>query len=463
MSDLWTICAVNLDPATGTTVLLDQNQRQSLNTGKSYLRGRGDGAVDTDYLAVMEQKARAQFTLTDLKAALDACPCYGRAITADVDNDGVELWCQKMTSMGHRASGSVHEKMTCKLGLLLPTAVRATHSESEPASCDMELHAIYDGSNAPFILAGSQALEGTAASSRFWTAGPVVLNGTTIPGIERQEYQAGSKITVKGGSGSVYPTRCHIDNQMPTMSWDTSAIATLLGACGYAGASISADLVFWLLGLDNDGTRDLTKSITLTAKAGMVTVDNINANGDDDAVCSVVAHPTYNDTNDIVAFASDATCAASLSTVEAFCAGKVMLNGAELTGINSIQIQFGLEPLREPPTSGGYWPTRGAFSVRASLIRIGTSDAQALRTYALGGTVQAATDSLIYLRKKAQGGTRVANDTAQHIKFSINAGDIGVDTQDGDTSSTMKTSLVITPRKAGATLPIVIDTASVIA
>ena len=90
-------------------------------------------------------------------------------------------------------------------------------------------------------------------------------------------------------------------------------------------------------------------------------------------------------------------------------------------------------------------------------------DALSLNTFGLDGTAQGATDSYVYFKKVAEGGTRVADATAEHIKFNVDEGIITVDSTDADDGGIATSTVRITTTYDGTNAPIVVSTTSAIA
>jgi hypothetical protein len=89
-------------------------------------------------------------------------------------------------------------------------------------------------------------------------------------------------------------------------------------------------------------------------------------------------------------------------------------------------------------------------------------DASVLSTFGIYGTVQGATDSVFYLRKKLEGSTNTADATAEHISFSVAEGMIQVGPLRGSHPGRVGAQLIITPTYNGSDAIIAISTATAI-
>ena len=100
---------------------------------------------------------------------------------------------------------------------------------------------------------------------------------------------------------------------------------------------------------------------------------------------------------------------------------------------------------------------------RQPSITIRTAEALALNTFGLAGTAQGVTDSVVYFRKKDEGGTVVANATEEHISFTVDEGIITVDDVTGPHGDILGSQVVITPTYDGTNAIMAIDTTAAIA
>ena len=271
-----------------------------------------------------------------------------------------------------------------------------------------------------------------------------------------------------GADGSVDPTYVAGMSQAPQLAFSTTALATVLAKCGISGLAITADadepgLRAWFQALADGGTRGGAGSnVLLTVAKGLLVPVGISAPHGGPATMSMAMHCIYDGTNEPVVPTTGQDLAGTPAVSELFTAGKVMINGVELAGVQSIEVAFGINVL-VLGAKGIAWPTYSCIISRTPTITISTLDAAAVSTFGLDGTAQGATDSLVYLRKLDKNGNRVANNVAEHIKFTVDDGLITCRTAGGSHGSPVMSQVVITPTYDGTAAIIVIDTASLIA
>jgi len=271
-----------------------------------------------------------------------------------------------------------------------------------------------------------------------------------------------------GSDGAVDPTYVAVGAQAPAMSWTTSAIATVLGNLGISGLAIAADvdelgLEAWFQKITEGGTRTAgSNHVLMTMKEGIIVPRVLNAPHGGVATLAMEAIATWDGTNDPIVIATSQALTGSPTVGELFTCGQVDINGTTLEAVQNITIDFGLQVFAQG-SDGLVWPTFAGIMSRTPTITIRTLDAISLSTFGLSGAAQAATASLIYLRKIAEGGTRVADATAEHIKFTVEEGRIQVDAVQGSHGQPLGSDITITPTYDGSNAIMGIDTASAIA
>lgn len=297
-----TLYAVQIQTVESVDALIDQISNFSLDLGiEDFLVG-ADGSVDPTFLAVGSQAPVIAFTTSALKTALDVAAIGGLKISSDVDDDGVECWFQKATEGGVRAAGSNHIKMTVNEGMLIPKTLNAPHNEV--ATLEYDLVISYDGTNDPIVIAGSQALEGTASVGEIWTAGQVDINGSTLEGIQDITIDFGLEPWVVGADGTVWPTFVAIQNREPSITLTTTEVAAL-STFGITGAPQGAtDSLVYLRKVSEGATRvadNVAEHIKFGVDEGMIRVLNTDGAHNEMQLATVEIKPTFDGSNAIIA------------------------------------------------------------------------------------------------------------------------------------------------------------------
>ena len=268
-----------------------------------------------------------------------------------------------------------------------------------------------------------------------------------------------------GSDGAVDPTYVAVMSQSPSMALSTSALATVLAACGISGLSVVADADefgadFYLQKLLEGGTRAVGNShLRMRSSKGMLIPLSLTASQGALATLSMSYVPIFDGTLDPVVISNIAPLVGAPAVGEAFTLGPVYVNGAQVEGVQSVTINFGIS-LEVIGSDGGVWPTFVSIGSRRPTISVETTDASILNTFGLTGAAQAATDSAVYFTKMAEGSTRVADLTAEHISFTVDAGHIGVGAISATHPGRASAGLTITPTYDGTNAIIAISTAT---
>ena len=272
---------------------------------------------------------------------------------------------------------------------------------------------------------------------------------------------------LEGADGMVDPTFVAVQSQSPKVGFTSTKLATALAKCGISGLAISADAdedgaEFWFQKVAEGGTRTSgSNHLKMTMKKGLLVPRSLSAPNDGIANLTFEALAVYDLTNDPIVIATSQSLEGTPVVDELFTCGPVEINGVALAGIQEITIDFGITELIEG-ADGQVWPTFVGIMTRRPVITIRTLDVLSLNTFGLSGKAQGATDSKIYLRKIAEGGTRVADATEEHISFAIDEGRIMVNTISGGHDAPQMSEVKITPSYDGSNDIMVINTATAI-
>jgi hypothetical protein len=305
--------------------------------------------------------------------------------------------------------------------------------------------------------------------SKLYTLYAVNLDTETLAGsavlldqVQSFAISTGLQRIIQRGDGAVDPTYVAIMSQRPMLRFTSTAIATYLGACGIGGTIIDSGtypgLEAWFQKMDEGGTRASGSShLLMTVNEGLLVPRAIQAGQDGVATIDLEAVITYDGTNEPIVLADSQALSGSPATAELFTVGPVNINGSALESIQSITIDFGIG-VTVQSGDGQVWPTYAAIMSREPSIRVRTTDATAINTFGLDGTAQSASDSVVFLRKLSEGGTRVADNGSEHISFTIDEGMITVENQDVSQDGVAMADIVITPTYDGTAAILVIAT-----
>lgn len=293
-----------------------------------------------------------------------------------------------------------------------------------------------------------------------------ILDATAvdIPQVEGQAMNAGSNVIVESTAGQVYPTYSAIMNQAPRMNLTTGGLKALLDKVGLKGMVLATgfemynQLVAAATGLRGTGSVQqkmaiatgiiIPRSINVSQnQVARLTFDviGINAAG---TTCPVVVSETV-------------TLPVNTGVAALWTMGPVKINGTALAGVQSVNIDFGTKEFIIEG-DGFVYPIYAGIEMVSPSITIKVKDSAAFAVCGMAGLAQTATDSVVFLRKLSNDGTRVADVTAEHISFSIDQGLWIAPDKGGQHPSTLDTTIKIQPTHDGTNDPLVLSTATAI-
>ena len=293
----------------------------------------------------------------------------------------------------------------------------------------------------------------------------VDVDSTLIDQITNQAVSPNVANLVRRTDGQVYPTYAAAGAISPTISFTTEALATALGKVGTTGFFVDGDggntVICFFQKLDNGGTRaGATSHLKIAVNEGIVIPRRLHADASG-ATLDYDLIATWDGTNDPLVFTASQSLAGSPSGDEGFVLGPVKINGTQLDGVQSMDLDFGIQEIVRG-SDGEEYPRYVAIGAIAPMISITCDDAEAINTFGIDGTAQGGTQSEIYIRALAEGGARAANNASSHIKIlnTASKGRIHVDSVGG--SDIMAATVTITPTSAGTSHPLTITTGTTI-
>ena len=298
----------------------------------------------------------------------------------------------------------------------------------------------------------------------------VKIDATVIGGITGQTIGLKTELRKDSADGLPYATHLSIASQEPSAGFDTRSIAAALAACGALGqniASLTAKLTLYAQKAAQGGVRTsgaAHRSYAINAGLLLPTKLSIQ-HGNQDAQLSYAVHPAWNGTNNPIVLAEAVALPAWAGETERFTLGPVTVGGILYDQLHSVDIEFGAQ-VKSESSDAEYW-ARYVW-IESFAPRIVLRGKKILWFKDTGGVpmlgaVHTHANTSIFLRKRAAGGTFVADATAQHIKFTA----AGIATIDDPATfkgiGPGETTMALDTYYDGSNHPLVIATASAIA
>lgn len=288
----------------------------------------------------------------------------------------------------------------------------------------------------------------------------VLASGQELHTLTNEQQQFGIQTLVERSAGEPWPNFIANQSQRPTIGFSTKALATLLTNVGVGGNYSLTNVTAYL----KQGTGSGSVARASTVHERMVVAEScvywtsirLPHNGTGEGQVSIV--PVYDGSNDPIAFTGSVALSGTLSAAAYFGAGPVAINDVVIPGIQEISIDSGVQLLQLGASSEEF-DTFVGLETGQVVVTIKTMEQTNWAALGLRGTALDGVDGLLfYARKYAAGGSRVANATAEHIKFEGLAGKcIPVDTSGQDSSpvtDTLRVELINASSGPGLTVTV---------
>lgn len=288
-----------------------------------------------------------------------------------------------------------------------------------------------------------------------------------IDQVSDQNIDTGIADMLVHADGGVDPQFVAVATQVPRISVTTSKLASLFGDIWVDGLKISSDVdddgaEFFFQKVAKGGTRATgANHVKLTMNDGMAFLRSVTAGLESHASAEVEFVATWDETNDPLVIQTGQSLEGTPTTDEIFVVGPAYINGVQLESIQETNIDTATEEFLHGG-DGDVWQKFIAIGRRAPIITLRTLDVVSLSTFGLSGTAQGSTDSDVYFRKVLKNGTRVPNATAQHIKVSMDDGNITCRAITGSDGEVLGTEVRLYPTWDLTNAILAVDTASVI-
>lgn len=213
----WTLFAIELGG--GAPVTIDQITEQNVDPGLSLILEGASSNVANEFVSIGAQDARVRFTSTAIRVALDAIGTL-HAIPIGTGNTytSVSLYFRRRAEGAQFNAGSAHLKLTINLGFLHWTTLQA--SQGGNATLQIELIALWDGTNNPIVITKGQALGALVNhTDALWSVGPAYIDDTVeLGGVTDLTVESGVQPALTPSDGEVWSRTAHIETRTPTIN-----------------------------------------------------------------------------------------------------------------------------------------------------------------------------------------------------------------------------------------------------
>jgi hypothetical protein len=298
----------------------------------------------------------------------------------------------------------------------------------------------------------------------------VKVGAATFGGITATNLPMDTQLGGEAASGELYRRILYIMSQGHQPSFTTLSIATALAATGGMAvdvAGLSGGLVFYAQKYKDGGSREATGHRSYAFTKGLLFPQTLSCDHRGDATLAYGANLVSTDGATSPLVVTDSATLPSLANqTERYSLGKVTIGAIDLTAENelqSIQLAFGVSVVAEGGVSNVYDTLSYVVSWAPVLTLTGRNPEWVKSTLIpLFGKTATHANTTIYLRKRAAGGTFVADGTAEHVKITAAGLAIPEDIFNASGMDRGTTSVRLETLYDGTNAPIIINTASAI-
>jgi len=274
------------------------------------------------------------------------------------------------------------------------------------------------------------------ALSKKWTDWAVKLHTKTaqsgaavhVDDIQSVDLSPELMTRVSRGDGNYYNSHGALVNGKCNFQFTTGDLKALLDECGVTGMLIDSDtnpgVVLYFQKMTQGATRDALNAgthISTTFGDGLLYPVSLTMPDREDAILTTRGDAISSDGSTApYAFSETASLTAATypATAVRHCLGKVVLNATTISGLKSVDVQFGINVALDKGDSD-VWDTHVCIASIEPVITFSGLHVDDTATLTEAGAYYTAEQIVFYAKKRDEGGTLVADGTAEHIKFTL--------------------------------------------
>lgn len=203
------------DTADSAAVVIGSITQTGLPIDQEVLKDQTGGRFYPEQLTIASQKPRMTFNSFDLPKVIDAFGLTGRLLQDAAGKPGLALVQQKHLN-GSVASGSVHRRLRFPRSHARINRLSVSHRQDAQVEC--EGVALWDGTNNPVMIEGTQALPTLPSSSGRWTIASVTVEDVVIECNIQLDIDFGVQVDVFGCDSDIFDTHFHINQIAPMIN-----------------------------------------------------------------------------------------------------------------------------------------------------------------------------------------------------------------------------------------------------
>lgn len=271
----------------GTSVVLDSIQSQSVNPAIELMLGQGSSRIDPSHVAKIGEAPQIALSTISLADALTFCGIIGKAIdVGGSPNTAANLYFQRY-KQGGGYDVAAAMRATVNLGLMYLISIEAGVGP-QPAVASYGIVPVFDGTNDPLVFAKGVTYGVPFQAEETWTVGPVYINGTKLPTVQRIRVLVNPEIRRENDGGKVFPVGASIRRRAPVIEIDVLDLDELDSTSGFGteGVPITGVTRAYFAKTIKGGTLEIdaaTKHIECQVANGIVSWGTLSAQSNADA------------------------------------------------------------------------------------------------------------------------------------------------------------------------------------
>lgn len=297
-----------------------------------------------------------------------------------------------------------------------------------------------------------------------YTIHAVTINGTTFSGIKSYTMNANMTSSFEVHDGQAYPTFGAVLDQAPDLVIRTVDIAGLVAAVGMTPLAITSITVFWQKRADCGTRASGNVHLKATATTGCAVLRPISPQDNQIVEAEIHIYVTSSDgLTDPWTWTDNQALSGTIQPVAHYTLGPVTVTPSAESAVAVPCKSWTFDPgiQGETDTTDGL-PFHNYYDVESisPTLEVMTPDASVVMALTMKPKVAAA---VFYLRKMQESGIgRVANATAEHIKFTIADCIVNTSAINGSVGQKADTTVTFGVTYDGSNSPVVINFASAI-
>lgn len=292
-----------------------------------------------------------------------------------------------------------------------------------------------------------------------FTNGAAQVNAVTIPLTTQVGMDPMIDVFMNRGSGHVDINFLAQNQRKPRGNFVSQAIKEFLDAIGISGLAIDTTAILWNYKIAENSTRSAsTDHEKWTINHGIVIPRRLSVRQGGEATVSADIIAVFDGTNAAIIRGTGSIPSGSQDPASKFTLAKFNW-GTTLYDSQSLDIDFGINEI-VISANGDTEPTFAAIGDRTIRGTITTHDLSIRNVITPDGDIDKA---IFFLRKIAEGGTRVADATEEHISLTMTEAYAHIGSSTASQNQPATQEVIFTANYDGTNAPLVIDTTAAIA